>query len=381
MTSNLNSAYLQLLWYPILPQFLTFFLVLFVFGGERRQKEGKREKSSDSFGSHLLERGVAAFMAVSVLFVLLVSAYAMYDVTKRIVNVPQEPDSDFPLPIKDQADAYPQGPGSLLRFFALNYYDLEDTTVEDEEDLQEDLIDLLNDNKSSHTFFLLPEGFLIHEATPCSDFKTVESIAEYDEQIIDAWEKATDTTRVDRAYQYHRVGVSALNCLDILSGQCRENQHLYRELWDDFMYYGELAVWALANEYVYGSPTDAGKVDLFYRIAQAYEHVGMAATDEDPPFQHELYFISAAFLELSFRSLENINFEDRGQEYRSAVWDLYMKIHFCMGEYVKAHSGFFEKMTDCSSTVEAGSQLTEAERSGIQEHLDDLAEWKLFHRA
>lgn len=374
MATQFNSASLQLLWYYILPQFLVFFLILLVSGGEQQKK-----KSSDPFRLNLLGRCVAAFVAVSMTFVLLYTSYAFYDTAKQLIETKNEYQEELPLPIKDPADIYSQGPGSLLRFFALNRYDLEDTTAEDVELLQEALIDLLDGNKELHTCFHLPEGFVLREAEPCPDFKTAGSIEEYDRQIIDACQKAMDVTRNDCAYQYHRTGVSALNCLDILSGQCGNDSGLYRAAWDNFMYYGELAVWALTNEYIYGELTDAGKSDLFYRLGQAYDHVGTAATDDDPPFQHELYFISAAFLELSFRSLESINFENRGQEYRSAVWDLYMTMHFRMGKYAKDHLGFFQKVTDCSSKVQGLDQLTERERGDIQGHLNELAEWERYH--
>lgn len=198
-------------------------------------------------------------------------------------------------------------------------------------------------------------------------------------QILDAWQNVTESNCGDRAFQYHRVNIAALNCLDILSRQCERDRHLYKEMWDDFIYYGELAVWALTNEYIYGNLITAEKVDLFYRLSQVYDHTGTAATDDDPPFQHELYFISAAFLELSFRSLQNIEFADMGQEYRSAVWDLYMTMHFRMGTYVKNNDGFFKKVIECSDKVTALDNLTEAERNKVQKHLDEIDEWKLFH--
>lgn len=380
--TRLNPAYLQNLMCIAFSLLLAFFLILVVFGGKGTKKD------TGSSEARWAGSGAIALACVLSAFVLSVSAYNIHAVIEQQRELtqksdearPEEPELWVPLPVKDPADVYSRGPGSLLRSFTLNHYNLEKTTTKDEETLREELYDLFESNRLTRTRFDLPADFTVREAAPSSEVKKAGSLSEYDRQIKDAYEEVTGSGCDDHAYQYQRINVACLSCLDMLSRQCEEGKCSYRDVWDDFLYYSELAVWALANEYIYGDRTNAGKVDLFYRLAQAYDHVGTAATDNDPPFKHELYFVSAACLELSFRSLEGINFADMGQEYRSAVWDLYMTMHFRMGKFVNDHDDFFKKVTDCSTTINGLEGLTPAEKNEVQEHLDELAEWRLYHR-
>ena len=299
----------------------------------------------------------------------------------RVLNgyEPEPPwEPELPPPIKDPENDLPQGPGSFLRSFSLSCYNLKKTTASDEKNLRIGLIDQLDEHKENCNPYKFPEGVVVRGKEPTDAFKVAESFSEYDGQILDAFNKINTPGRSDIAYQYHRISVTGLNCLDSLSKQCKEGKPSYREERDNFLYYGELVVWALVNEYIYSDLTSAELVDLFYRIAQAYDHVGTAATDEDPPFRHEMYFIAAAFLELSFRSLKSIDFRADGHEYRSSVWNLYMTMHFRMGKYVEEHEGFFKNLENCKTMV-SPLLSTDKEKADVQERLDELQKWRLLH--
>lgn len=297
----------------------------------------------------------------------------------REIEPEPEQEPELPLPAKDPEDVYSQGPGSLLRSFSMSYYNLKETTARNETALTDHLVGLLDENRENRVSFSLPEEITVRGGAPSDRFAVADSRAAYDGQILDAYGKVGEAKRSDRAYQYHRIGVTALNCLDDLSRKCEDQELSYRDQWEEFLYYGELAVWALLNEYVFTPDLTGGeRVDLSYRIAQAYDHVGTAATDADPPFKHELYFVSAAFLEMSLRSLKAIGFSRKGHEYHSAVWKLHMTMHLRMGKYVDAHEDFFTMVDDCKACVSELS-LTEGEREDIEELASKLSECRTLY--
>lgn len=326
-----------------------------------------------------------AIIAILLFVVFIISSVSLAAQILSRLKFPQEPEPEpawepgLLLPFKDVEDVYPQGPGSLLRSFSFMYYNLKETTVKNEKDLQEHILCLLDENREEGVLFLLPEEVAIRGSDTSDEFAIAASLSDYDKQILGAYKKIQQLGRLDYAFQYHRIGVTALNCLDSLSGKCRDGELSYSDEWDNFLYYSELAVWALCNEYILSPDLTGGeRVDLFYRLAQAYDHAGTATTDKDPPFKHELFFASAAFLELSFRSLKIISFSGEGHYYRSAVWNLHMTMHLRVGKYVNAHEEFFKMFEDCKKDI-SELELTSGEQAKIKTLEEDLADWRDLH--
>lgn len=329
----------------------------------------------------LLRKTIQLIAPISACLLLIVIAAAV--ASPLLSRFQPEPpwDPELPPPIKDPEDVFPKGPGSLLQYFSLTYYNLEKTTAENEDELRIALVNELDEHKQNRTLFDLPDGFVVRGNSPSDAFKTAKTLSEYDQQILDAYIKLTTSGLEYSDYQYHRINVTALNCLDNLSRQCEKGIRSYDDAWEDFLYYGELAVWAQVNEYVCSDSVflkEGGQVDLFYRIAQAYDHVGTATTDENPPFKHELYLIADAFLDLSLRSLKTIDFSLKNNEYRSSVWNLYMTMNFRMGKYVEQSEGFFKNIENCKEAI-IQLELTDQEKSDVQSHMDDLQEWRELH--
>lgn len=343
----------------------------------------RKDVSVRKAGPHRPGRGaliavLAAFLLISTSLAAMYAGELEFPWNREIEQEPEQ-EPELPLPVKDPEDVYPQGPGSLLRSFSMSYYNLKETTAKDENALVEYLLRQLDENRENGVSFSLPEEIKVRGGATSDRFAVADSRSEYDEQILDACRKAGEAGRSDRDYQYHRIGVTALNCLDDLSRKCEDQELSYRDQWEEFLYYGELAVWALLNEYVFTPDLTGGeRVDLSYRIAQAYDHVGTAATDADPPFKHELYFVSAAFLEMSLRSLKAIGFSREGHEYHSAVWKLHMTMHLRMGKYVDAHEDFFTMFESCKADV-SKLPLTEGERDDIEELASDLSEYRTLY--
>jgi len=150
-------------------------------------------------------------MSACLLLIVIVAAVASPLLNRFQPEPPWEP--ELPPPIKDPEDVFPKGPGSLLQYFSLNYYNLKKTKAEDEDKLQIALVNELDEHKQNRTLFDLPNGFVVRGNSPSDAFKTAKTLSEYDQQILDAYIKLTTSELEYSDYQYHRINVTALNCL------------------------------------------------------------------------------------------------------------------------------------------------------------------------
>lgn len=288
---------------------------------------------------------------------------------------------DMTPPAKNLSDAYPQVYDSLLLFFSMERYADLETKADDVTKLSKAIASLMKTRFDNQRPFMLPQGFQLHDAVPTAAVNTVETCEEYDGQLLDAWQNTQDLDDRDDYYQYQRIATAALNCLNLLQQDYKDDKYSSQDaIFEDFLYYAELAVWGLSNQAVLAKLFPAQKVDLYYRLGQAFDHAGTAAKDSAPPFQHELYFVSAAFLELALNELESLGFQSEGHEYCSAVWDLYMTMHDRMGRYSYHHSGFFAKVDDCANRV-LQLALDEDEQAKVTNHQTEIETWAREHAA
>lgn len=289
------------------------------------------------------KRWQAAILLVSVLSVTLIcSSCASANTEKSGITAPSEIYTPLrPQPVEIVVDAYPQIMDSSLLSLAANYYKGEETTAEDLKDMEAAIRYLFDANRVNRTPFKLPDGFAVHETEPSPLFTTADTLAEYDKQIWDAWLKISNGMSV---YQCHRMGVTALNCMDLISNNEATKAALtLKERTELLLYYANLAYWGFGNEYVFGELSRGAQIDLFYRCGQVFDH--LKAFGEAPPDYYEMCFVAAAFLGLAYQLLGEANFEQEDNEYHSAVWELEQMMLQRLMEYVNDSSGFQRLMS------------------------------------
>lgn len=316
--------------------------------GKRFQRTGRKAviKYHLSVVTTEKKRSQTAVLLVSILvFTLVCSSCA--DVSKKTMDVSVTSETYYtplpPQPIEIVDEAFPEIMDSSLLSLSANFYKGADTTVEDLTKMENDIRSLFNENRANKTPFELPDDFVVHETERSPLFETADTLDEYDKQIWDAWLENQTTSDGMSSYQCHRIGVTALNCMDLISNDHATKAALsWEEQTELLLYYAKLAYWGFGNEYVFGSPSRGARIDLFYRCGQVFDHLKAfaAANAETPPDYYEMCFVAAAFLGLAYQLLEEANFEKAGNEYQSAVWELEQTMLQRMMEYVRNTSGF-----------------------------------------
>lgn len=165
---------------------------------------------------------------------------------------------------------------------------------------------------------------------------------------------------------YNHIGITAWNCLDTLS----KDAGLV-----DCLYYAQIAFYGLANEYVFGMLDERTKVDRFYTFAQVYLHIVKYTAENAPPFKYEMYFVSAAFLDLSYSRLKNVNFDGTGHEYRSAVWEYNMNVLYNLGVHLSDRDEYFKLLIACSNDILALPDITTVEKEKVDGYVKNVNEW------
>lgn len=283
------------------------------------------------------------------------------------IEIEQYWEPEPPQPIHEIEYVFPEISRSFMLLLAQNYYlGQKNTTIENVDLFSEHILLELERRNQTGELFQLPLDFKVKEAAAIQEFYSTENINEYDGQIFDAWQDALETNSI---LSFHRLGITALDALNLLKRTGNVNQ-------DEYIYYSELAFYGFGNEYILNRPTEGARADWFYRIAQVYDYLGWAANDQDPPLQHEMYFISAGFLNLSFDTLSSMNFnEDKCEIYRHDIWELHIVMLYRLGIYFDQNESFFNRLRDhCEIINDIG--LTPQQQNIIQGITDKVDEWE-----
>lgn len=297
---------------------------------------------------------------------------AFSDIFKSHDDLKVEWTPEEPQPIQETKEVFPEISYSTMLSLAQNYYRTkEETTIDDLDSLSGEVLLELERRNQEQELFVLPPNFVIKQVPPISQFYTTENIDEYDGQIFYAWQEATEN---NSSFAYHRIGITALNSLNLL----KENGKVTLS---EYIYYAELAFFGFCNEYILDRPTEGGRVDWFYRVAQVFDYLGQATDNQNPPLRHEMYFISAAFLFLSFETLEKLGFnEKKCGQYRHSVWKLEFDMLYRLGTYLERHEDFFNRLREHINIIRS-LELTDEQNSNVQEITDKLEEWEqIFKR-
>lgn len=272
-----------------------------------------------------------------------------------------------PQPIRKTGEVFPDISRSTMLSLAYEYYHTkEETTIHDLDACSDGILAELENRNLMQELFELPQNFVVKNALPSSQFCTADSIEEYDSQLTDALQ---DAAKSHSSSAYHRIGITALNALNLL----KKNGNLSLE---EYIYYAELAFFGFGNEYIVERPSEGQRVDWFYRVAQVFDYLGYAANDQNPPLRHEMYFISAAFLYLSFETLEKMGFsEKRCNLYRHNVWELELDMLYRLGAYLDRREDFFDRMRDHIAVIRK-LELTDDQKNKVQEMEDKLKDWE-----
>lgn len=272
-----------------------------------------------------------------------------------------------PLPIQKMGEVFPEISHSTMLSFAQGYYHTkEGTTIYDLDACSAGILRELEGRNLKQELFELPQDFDMKIAELVSQFCTADSIEEYDGQLLDAMQDAAES---HSSTSYHRIGITALNALNLL----KKNDNLSQS---EYIYYAELAFFGFGNEYIIERPTEGERVDWFYRVAQVFDYLGYAADDQNPPLRHEMYFISAAFLYLSFETLEKLGFnEKKCNLYRHNVWELEFDILYRLGTYLDQHEDFFNRIREHIDIID-NLELTDNQKNKVREMVDKLEEWE-----
>lgn len=282
---------------------------------------------------------------------------------QKVNNISDGPPPMRP-PISDPDEPFRKNITSPLLSLSVDYYKGKDTTTVDLDELEQQILSQFAESRLAGKVCELPDYLTVKETENRFPFFTrASSLVEYDEHIYDAWMKLQDLivdgTISQHQYsnavtQFHRMGITALNCLDLLSNNASVKEALSRDKQKELkFYYAELAYYGFVNEYVFSPlPEDeedcAGtgeEKDLYYRCAQIYDHLSaVVAIDETvPPQYYELCLVAAAFLGIAYQMLEEAGFEDIGGEYHSAVWKLEQTMLERLTKGTKTGSGFSER--------------------------------------
>lgn len=274
---------------------------------------------------------------------------------------------EIPQPIQETEDAFPGVSHSTMLSLAQSYYRTkEETTIADLDSCAGGILLELERRNQALELFELPTDFVIKEAFPIQQFYTTESIDEYDGQILDAWQDASEN---HSALSFHRIGITALDALYLL----KKNENITLNV---YIYYAELAFFGFGNEYIIDRPIGGDRADWFYRVAQVFDYLGLAADNQNPPLRHEMYFISAAFLYLSFETLEKFDFNEKNSNlYRHNIWELDFDMLYRLGTYLDHHEDFFNRLREHIDIIR-NLELTDEQKNKVQEITDKVDEWE-----
>lgn len=271
-------------------------------------------------------------------------------------------------PISDANKPFRKNVTSPLLSLSVDYYKGKDTTTVDLDELEQQILSQFAESRLAGKICELPDYLTVKETeNRFSFFTPANSLEEYDEQLYDTWMKLQElivdgtipqnedgTQRKNAVTQFHRMGITALNCLNLLSNDADVKGALTRDEQKELkFYYAELAYHGFVNEYIFsplpmdeeeGAGTGEEK-DLYYRCAQIYDHLSavVAINETVPPQYYELCFVAAAFLGIAYQMLEEAGFEDIGGEYHSAVWKLEQTMLERLAKGTKTGNGFSER--------------------------------------
>lgn len=338
-------------------------------------KQKNVRKRSEKKRSRHLKSGVAQSAAIGVLAIVLFTP-ASAQIVELVLHGDAEEEVWIPTPlpaVKTVEDVLPRTfslngvEGSLMLSLADGIYASEKTEGADIERESNAILLMLERHRSIGEEIALPTWFELHQEEKCYEYRVAGTLAEYDGQIAAFMERLECGTEEKRKEKYNQIGITALNALQL----CKETGV---EEPQSYLYFAELTFWAFANEYVLGADRWE-QVDLFYRIGQAYDYLGLIAKDL-PDFRYRMYFLSAAFLDLSCDVLEENGFSREGVIYWGDTWHLYLTMVYRLGLYMDNRTEYFQLVSEYAEGI-LKLDLTQEEERKLKVLCSEIEKWPM----
>lgn len=304
------------------------------------------------------------FCAIAALLLICSAVYVALAIVTSFDDAGESPPV-LTSPYKEMSEAFVEAADGFLLHLSDDIYKGNNTPAKSISTQADTIYQLFEEHRMSKEPFELPVNFILKDVPPKKVYKTSDDLDGYDGQLTYMFSCLKTDCR-QNVETYNHIGITAWNCLDTLG----EDAGL-----EDCLYYAQIAFYGLANEYVFCLLDERTKVDRFYTFAQVYLHIEQYAVENAPPFKYEMYFVSAAFLDLSYSRLKNINFDDTGHKYRSAVWEHNMLVLYNLGIHLSDRDEYFKLLTACSNDVLAIPSLTAAEKAEVNRYVSNVAAW------
>lgn len=244
------------------------------------------------------------------------------------------------------------------------------TTAEDLAAMISELFNFLEECRQNNKPISLYAEIEIGDPIEDVIFQKATTYEECDQQIAQAQYLSENTQNANRkASFFELMAISALDGLLL----CKETDATADLYW----YYGEIAFYALVNQYIYKDKTSSASsapsssqssfADLYYRLGQVFDCMGWIADTKE--MQYRMYFISAA---CCYKGCQLLQTPSNGV-YRDTIWLLYLTMLQRIELYVAndQKKGFYQLALDCQADIER-LELSQSERDEVTGRLASM---------